>query len=352
MANDLRQRLKEKFKEIKYFSATTDIWSRINRSFIAISVHYFDYSLDKCAEPVLKTDFIACEYFNGKHTHDRVAEKLSAIFERFGIKEKVYFVTTDGAGEYVAAFKYYGDNYESIHLHCETDIDITSFSGTTSIVAGPSSSADDATAHAPVVAIASSSQTLEGEITMDIDFDADSSMNVIYKGDIPKNANELDIDSFVLHNFDEILSFAPDPRDILGKMNRIDCSAHKTDKLGSIDAATAKNDDSEYASIYTQVFDKLNRIWALKESRLSAEIFKQLTGKSLIGPHRIRWMKWFEAVKLNRNLRNLRFQFIRVQISFMFQNFNFVVVSAFAVFARLTIFCLSMRINLNVRAYN
>lgn len=62
------------------------------------------------------------------------------------------------------------------------------------------------------------------------------------KGDPPK---KIDNDSFVLHDFDEILSFAPNPRDILGKMNRIDCSAHKTDKLSSIDAATAKNDDSD-----------------------------------------------------------------------------------------------------------
>lgn len=59
------------------------------------------------------------------------------------------------------------------------------------------------------------------------------------------------------------------------------------------------NDDAEYAAIYTSVFNKLNNIWALKDSRLSAEIFKRITGKSVIGPHRIRWLKFFEAVSLD-----------------------------------------------------
>lgn len=62
----------------------------------------------------MKTDFIACGNFSGRHTHIKVAEKLAGIFDRYGIKEKVHFVTTDGAGEYTAAFKYYGDNYDSI----------------------------------------------------------------------------------------------------------------------------------------------------------------------------------------------------------------------------------------------
>lgn len=62
----------------------------------------------------MKTEFIACELFEGHHTNDKVAEKLNGIFQRFEILEKVYFITTDGAGEYVAAFKYHSDNYRSI----------------------------------------------------------------------------------------------------------------------------------------------------------------------------------------------------------------------------------------------
>lgn len=35
----------------------------------------------------------------------------------------MHFVTTDGASEYVAAFKYYGDNYRSLHLSSASDDD-------------------------------------------------------------------------------------------------------------------------------------------------------------------------------------------------------------------------------------
>lgn len=275
-ANDHRQILKEKFKKIKYFSSSTDIWSRSNRSFIAVSVHYFDSTSDKCAEPVLKTDFIACAYFSGRHTHDRVAEKLSAIFERFGIKEKVFFATTDGAGEYVAAFKYFGDDYQSIYLNDENDVDIS--------VAGNSSVANS---HSPAT-------SCQEDSIVQNDFEDDSSENFIYKGD---SSTSLDMDSFVIHDLDSIFGTESDGR-ILGKMNRIDCSAHKIDKLASIDADKV-DDGSDYAKIHSHVFGKLHQIWSLKDSRISAEIFKQLTGKCIIGPHRIRWIKLYEAVRFN-----------------------------------------------------
>lgn len=312
--------MKEKFKDVKYFSATTDIWTRSNRSFIAVSVHYFDCSLDERAEPVLKTNFIACEHFSGRHTHDRVAEKLGAIFDRFEIKEKVYFVTTDGAGEYVAAFKYFGDNYESIHLPDENDISITSASNTTATLAESNSVVDDATAHESTTA--GQSMQDDKEQMMDTDFDTDSLMDVMYKGDLPKNAKEIENDSFVLHDLNGILDLVTQNCSILGKINRIDCSAH---------------DNSDYATICTSIFGKLYEIWAPKDSRLSSEIFKQLTGKSIIGPHRIRWLKLFEAVSFNRRKKISQCR-ISCFIKF-FLNFNFVV-SAFVFFVRSPIFCL------------
>ena len=48
----------------------------------------------------IQSKFIACEHFPGRHTHDRVAKKLSEIFKRFGIIERVFYITTDNAGEY------------------------------------------------------------------------------------------------------------------------------------------------------------------------------------------------------------------------------------------------------------
>ena len=111
--------MKEKFKNVQFFSATTDIWSRGIRSFIAVTVHYFQNNNNSEVE----TSFIACEHFEGRHTHDKVAEKLRRIFERYGILEKVFLVTTDGGTNYTAAFKYFGENYESMkHLAGDEDV--------------------------------------------------------------------------------------------------------------------------------------------------------------------------------------------------------------------------------------
>lgn len=326
LASDHRKKLIKKYKGIKYFASTTDVWTRSNRSFIAVSLHYFVDS----AEPELKSDFIACEHFTGRHTHDKVAEKLYAIFERFEIRDKVKFVTTDGAGEYTAAFKVFADNYESIYLHDDDDDDengihlngddgnvllkSTTVSGTGDSMAimapqpGPSNASLSSTSAAPVTTpvtqsdLSSACQNRnyqsaeEQEEEMNSDVDVISPMNVVYAGGRDHNKN--DKDSFVLHDLDEILRASHNPR-ILGKMNRIDCSAHKADKLASIDAATALNDDPDYAAVHKSVFDKVHKIWSIKESRINAEHFKKITGKNIFGPHRIRWLKMHEAVSSN-----------------------------------------------------
>ena len=82
----------------------------------------------------------------------------------------------------------------------------------------------------------------------------------------------------------------------LAHMNRIDCSSHKFNKLAAIDADNALETDEFYKEKYESVFKKLNDIWKEKDSRISAEIFSRITGKKLIRPHRIRWMKTHEAV--------------------------------------------------------
>lgn len=157
------------FKKIPYFCATSDIWSRSNKSFIAVSVHYLE---SKSLQ--LKTKFIACEYFPGRHTHDKVAEKFSSIFQRYGIEKKVFSVTTDGAGEYVAAFKYFGDNYRSVHLLDADEEDLGWFTGVpVTPVASTSTSAqmDDTNASS----VQQSNQTTN-EHGIDLETESDSEL--------------------------------------------------------------------------------------------------------------------------------------------------------------------------------
>lgn len=217
--------MKKAFKKIAFFTATSDVWSRQNVSFIAVTVHYFEpNNLDK-----IQSAFIACEHFLGSHTHDRVAAKLKEILKRYGILDRVYFMTTDGAGEYTAAFKNFGPNYSNMPVFAENSVDLLSDGED-----GPNSSRGDVPQ--PV------------EIDSDDDSD-DDEINLFER--IPtrenhsENVNNDDDDSFVVENL---------PVHMLVNMNRIDCSAHKLDKIGKKDADKALGLDDEYGAtmmIYT-----------------------------------------------------------------------------------------------------
>lgn len=249
------------FKIIPYFCATSDIWSRSNKSFMAVSVHYFE---SKSLQ--LKTKFIACDYFPGRHTHDKVAEILKSIFERYGISEKVFFVTTDGAGEYVAAFKYFGDNYRSIHLLDADEEDLGwSITMPAASVASTSTSAqmDDANASSVLQSNPIANEDgIDLESELDSESDCDDSDFFVHTGKESENMQD-ESDSFFIHDFPTLLNNA----------NRVDCGAHKIDKLAKIYALKAR-DDNESAEMFDRVIAKLEAIWHLKESRLCAEIFE------------------------------------------------------------------------------
>lgn len=281
MATAERENLKKTFENVSYFTATSDVWSRSNVSFIAVTVHYFESkNLDK-----VQSKFIACEHFPGRHTHDRVATKLRDIFKRYGILDRVYYITTDGAGEFTAAFKNYGPNYRNIPLFdtSENDFDFLNVSDDSND--GPNSM--------NVSGSSSTGSSREVSAQCETDSDSDDDPDQFERANdrayyvYDDDDDEANPDAFFVHDF---------PNFMLANMNRIDCAAHKLDKLGKDDAKTAESLDAEYDDLHERVFTKLKAIWNLKESRLNAEVFFRITGKKLVGPHRIRWMKTHEAV--------------------------------------------------------
>ena len=266
----MRAKMREQFKKIKYMSATTDVWSRCNRSYIAVTVHYFE---DKFQ---MQSKFIACERFIGNHTNEKVASKLKSILERFGILNKVFFITTDGAGEYTAAFKYHGDNYSSIRS-LDQEMDINSLMGT----AADKSLAED---------ILEDECCSDEETCVVRNFNELCTMPYGTQNQEPTVNSERNDEAFVVHDLEP-----EGPLRMLPNINRIGCSAHLLDKLGKKDALLAL-DDEAYYEMHQNVFNKLKSIWNIKDSRLNSEIFQRITGRQIIGPHRIRWSKTFEAV--------------------------------------------------------
>lgn len=281
MAENQRKALRKSFENVKYFCATSDVWSRSNVSFIAVSVHYFEPNTFK-----LKTNFIACEHFAGRHVNDRVAYKLKSIFDRYGITNKVYFVTTDGGTEYVAAFKYYSDNYRSLHLSTASDEDFERLNNATG---------DDDDTRASGSRSGSNQNTNENNSHSESEADDDRDLIVRSLSDADNDAqfssndNNANSEIFYIHEL---------PLQLLLNIKRIDCSSHKLEKLGRIDVKHAKGHNGQYDDCHDRVFAKLEKIWKLKDTRLSAEIFHRITGKKLTTPHRIRWLKTHEAVNV------------------------------------------------------
>lgn len=273
MALTQQEKMRESFKDVEHFSATSDIWSRSNNSFIAVSVHYFEPKTLS-----LKTNFIACEHFRGHHTSDKVFQKLKSIFDRYNILERVNFVTTDGAGEYVAAFKYFEEEHQSIRITTTSDENLSFLGRATN----SSVTVEEASSSNP-------NEILDGDAESESDLDDDFELFVRAHKNADANF-DVDLNAFRVHEF------PPLSLQSLSKIKRIECSAHKLDKVGKIDCDLAKGKDEDYDALHDKVFSKLESIWNLKDSRLSAEIFTRITGKKLIGPHRIRWMKTCEAV--------------------------------------------------------
>lgn len=237
------------FRKFDHMCATFDIWTRNNVSFIAVSVHFFvPSSLD------LQSRFIACSHFPGTHTAEKITEKLQSIFQQYEILDKVDYITTDSASNYLASLKYHGDNYRSHRMeYAWLNEDDTEFENE------PQEPCDD-------------------DEKDDYDNDDEFELELNESNDFTS----------------EIIGQLPAP--LLGKMNHVKCSAHKTDKLGSKDALEAKNMCPNYAETFDRVHRKMSELWKIRDSRQKSEFFKQQTGKTMLKPHRIRWLGTHDAV--------------------------------------------------------
>lgn len=104
---------------------------------------------------------------------------------------------------------------------------------------------------------------------------------------------------FIVNTFfttdDEAVSSNQQFARVLSKINRIACSSHALDKVGSKDSKNAKK-QKNYKRIHDNVMRKVKNLWKQKKKRKQAEIYKRVTGRKLKGPHRIRWLATFDAV--------------------------------------------------------
>uniref|UniRef100_A0A3P9IX79 HAT C-terminal dimerisation domain-containing protein n=1 Tax=Oryzias latipes TaxID=8090 RepID=A0A3P9IX79_ORYLA len=92
--------LENEYKKMKFVSTTADIWTANNRSYMGVTIHWFNQDTLERHKAAL-----ACKRVRGRHTFDVIAAELEQIHSSFGLLNKVVATVTDNASNFVKAFK-------------------------------------------------------------------------------------------------------------------------------------------------------------------------------------------------------------------------------------------------------
>lgn len=193
-------------------------------------------------------------------------------------------MTTDGAGNFKSALKRHGDDYETFDQlikqidEYEEELFEMDFDDLNAMWCPSNELLDDNSA---------------GVMPLTDDSDDDSIENID-----PSHEN-FRIEPVPDEIVKQVLDDLGEKNVIVLLPSRIDCSAHNLNLIGKSDSFKAMRSDHLYASRYISVFKKLNAIWKTNSTRHGRELFQQYLKKFKIQkPHRIRWNRIQEAVRL------------------------------------------------------
>lgn len=101
--NEMKAKLKLELSQQSQVCLTTDIWTHSARSYLGVSVHYYDKIWNH------KSYIIAFRYLKERHTYDYLARNLTDILQEFELSvDRISHIVTDGGSNFCKAFKIYG----------------------------------------------------------------------------------------------------------------------------------------------------------------------------------------------------------------------------------------------------
>lgn len=113
----IKSELKNIIARENFFCTTADVWTNRNRSFLGLTIHYFNSNLDK------QSFLLAFRRLYGRHTHENLAEKIIEVNREFNlIRSKITHIVTDGGSNFCKAFRRFGENQEPVTEN-ETEIE-------------------------------------------------------------------------------------------------------------------------------------------------------------------------------------------------------------------------------------
>lgn len=251
----LKAALKNKLStETEYVCTTADAWTSKGQSFMGITVHYLDTSLNR------RSFLLAFKKLYGKQSYDTLAKIMHETYMEFGIAiEKITHTVTDGGKNFAKAFREFAvdDTVLDDHNAEEIDSDYESYP------------MDD-----------SDISDTEEDTREDTTNEADSEENII--------SYELEFGNFS-DDFDGIR---------LPRQQR--CMSHLMNLVGSSDFKKKLNADFPLSfRSFKWAVNKLKLFWNIssRSSRVKC-IVQDICKRSFPYPSAIRWNSLYDSIKV------------------------------------------------------
>lgn len=243
-------------EKTEYICTTADVLTSKGRSFLGLTMHYFDESLEK------KSLMLAFRRLRGRHTHEALAEKILEIHREFNLKRsKITHIVTDGGSNFCKAFRRFGES-ESVE---SIDVEIV----------------DD-----PV----------EDELELEIDIDEILGPEENDEEFIPEDLVS-HVLSFDQQQTDENEYYDYDDFSVLPKQMR--CLSHICNLIGSDDFEKELKSISERSfEKFETAYEKLKNFWTLcRRSTVAKEIVERICKRSFPYPNTTRWNSKFDCIE-------------------------------------------------------
>lgn len=264
-SNAIKRELIKIIDENDYICTTADVLTKMGKSFLGATIHYFDENLDK------QSFMLAFRRLRGRHTYDKLTDAILEIHQEFKLKRsKLTHIVTDGGSNFCKAFRQFGvaDSPGRNDLEMAFESDDTS-------------EEDDEIC---IETILNSKETDEVEVEDVIGEILDFSSNV------DDYANSCFRDDF------ETL-----PR-------QMRCISHKLNLIGSNDfEKELKKEMPKCYDALDSAYNKLKSFWNLsRKSSVAKEIIENTCDRSFPYPNNTRWNAKFDCTEVGlKHSRNI-----------------------------------------------
>ena len=91
--------MKAELGDVDFVSTTADIWTKNNKSFMGVTVHWINSTLQR------NKAALACKRIRGRHTYDVIGAEIEEIHSSYGLHSKVVATVADNASNFAKAFR-------------------------------------------------------------------------------------------------------------------------------------------------------------------------------------------------------------------------------------------------------